>query len=244
MSDQKKPRSDIFKNVEYIHVVRNKKRLLHIDGAEINGKNQTYLCYYLADKLGEDTYNLILKYSGDSVKKVSKIIAFYDPSKPKPEREPAAVLGDPLYREVLSLKEKYENAFSANTNVDQLLEMQKRSFDLERKFLEQQIKQLKQMNDDLEQELTETLEANLNDEKKENDLSISKVLLTMLNKLDQAPATPAATLKDNLGNEIPTEIFEVITKVDYSKIQPETIKGLANGMRLFIKMQNLPTKES
>ncbi|MEM3373357.1 MAG: hypothetical protein QXF76_04040 [Candidatus Anstonellales archaeon] len=134
---KRKKKSDVYENIEYIAVYKNKKQIELIEGNDINGKTKTELQKYLGNKYGAGTYSLSIKKFGDNKNIVSNLTGIVTERK---ENQ----LQDDRIELLLQKIENLANLSSKNNVIDftTLLQMKDETYKIQIEFYRERIKQL------------------------------------------------------------------------------------------------------
>lgn len=145
----KKKTSDIYKGVEYLHIVKNKKLLLQLESDEINGLKHSEIQKLIGDKIGEGQYNYVLKFDGNITPKRGSIRAF---TSIKVIKKPDSEDSSKLLKMIQQLESKIDNK-NSNTDVKDLLDLRKQTYEIQLGFYKERVAQLQEENTRLRKQL-------------------------------------------------------------------------------------------
>ncbi len=142
-------RKDVFENVEYVQIKKNRKQLLLLEDNEINGKSRTQLAKQIGEKLGEGTYFYTVKYFGNPKITVGKIASII--SKGSESKQPHPDM-DIFYEKMKNLDDKIERQASGNVNIQAIMEMKDAAYKIQIEFWKSQCDMLHSENDKLKKQ--------------------------------------------------------------------------------------------
>lgn len=220
--------TDIFTNVDYFLISKNKQPVYTFTGDEINGKTKTELQYYLGELYGNELFNYSLKRK-DNAKNESGFIRSIVPG-----------------RNDTMNKMKKEIPASNNDNFDIIRKLIAEKFELEIEHLKEKIKE--------KDSLILAITKEKNEVEKEYNTLVDKIekesggmngtLLNLITKFLPKDILDSSKmgLSDNTNKEItiPAELLNVLNRVDYTKLTKDQIKQYADLLASFIN--NLPMK--
>jgi hypothetical protein len=143
-------KNDIYENIEYIVVNKNKRQLEIIDGEQVNGKNKTYLQKYLGNKFGSGRYSLSIKKIGEQRNIVQNINGLVTEQKnDTPENDKIEI----LFEKIDSL---LANKSNNNFDIQTIIAMKDEAFKIQIQFYQERIKQLENEIEKLRSEDSES----------------------------------------------------------------------------------------
>ncbi|AFN75752.1 hypothetical protein MROS_2522 [Melioribacter roseus P3M-2] len=143
-------KNDIYENIEYIVVNKNKQQLEIIDGEQVNGKNKTYLQKYLGNKFGSGRYSLSIKKIGEQRNIVQNINGLVTETKNKTPEDSKI---DLLFEKIDSL---LANKSNNNFDIQSIIAMKDEAFKIQIQFYQERIKQLENEIEKLRSEDSES----------------------------------------------------------------------------------------
>lgn len=144
---------DVFENVEYLQVYKNRKPMLLIEDREINGKSKTEIQKMIGERLGAGHYRTSIKYFGDPKNASGSIVAIV-PGEDKNN-------SDSFDSERLSFLEKkidkIAESFGKNSGTDLtlLMNMKDQAYQIQIEFYKNRIEVLEAENKNLKEQLNE-----------------------------------------------------------------------------------------
>jgi len=141
---------DVYENIEYIAIYKNKQQLEVLEGKDVNGKTKTELQKYLGNKYGPGTYRLSIKFIGDSKNIVGSLAGIVTNKEINQNTE---------NEKIENILKKIEELASSNKNnvIDftTLLQMKDETYKIQIDFYRERIKQLESEIERLKQQVNE-----------------------------------------------------------------------------------------
>ena len=229
----------ILKNVEYGSVTKNGKRVLEIPGSEIESLSWRDFTIYIGKKLPPGKYGFTIKFKNDA--------KLYSGTTRAVTLDPVDIKKDNFIQDQLNELKKIIATQSAGGSNETVVLILKQGYEMQIQFLNRQIELLEKNNKNLEDEIDE-VEDDLDECQNKLKEALSKSEYTQYIpgalKLLQAKfgGGKAVSLENSDQSDIPTEILQILGTVDYSKIDPESMQKIIEGLRNYISL--LPIKGS
>lgn len=154
MNDKKNNRlQDVFENVEYLTIVKNKQQLMLLENMEINGKSRTELQKLIGQKLGGGVYSYTVKYFNQPKVITGRITALLKEPKPAAADNKTSDLENKLISRLASLEERINQQGSADSSFKDILAMKDAAFQIQIDFYKNLAEQYKQENISLRKQL-------------------------------------------------------------------------------------------
>lgn len=169
--------TDVFENVEYLQVYRNRKPVLLIENEKINGRTKTEIQKLIGEKLGAGHYRTSIKYFGDPQNASGSIVAIVPgdvvPNKDEFDTEKINKLENKI--------DKLVETLGKNSGVDLslLMNMKDQSYQIQIDFYKSRIAMLENENNSLKTRIKE-----LESEQTGNDTNdlVNTLLMGLLSK--------------------------------------------------------------
>ena len=202
---------DPINNFEYFDIVKKGLTLLHLEGPEINGMSRTELSYLVGSKMGSGTYQASYKEHGDSK-------TMHTPFRAVNKNEVGKENVDDLKEKIKNIEKQFSN--------DQALTFQKQLYEVQLKYKDQEIVNLKKEVD----QLNKLIDEYEKDNTKEKPSALETIMLGLLNKNLGAASVPTGNLSDN-GKEksnIPLSFLQTLDSVDWEKVSEKDKSNFKN----------------
>lgn len=231
----------VLNNLDYVDIIRDKTHLKTYPGSEHEGIAWRDLQRLIGEDLGAGSYRYALKFKNKN-EIFSGIIKGLNVSGKIIESKNSST-----DIEIKKLQEQIKSLGSgAGVSVELLLSMQKTSYETQVNFLnneiqkkENQILKLENNIDRLEEEL-DNCGSIVEDLKSKTGVNQYLEIAQTFLKARMGNLKPVTNLKDSDPSDIPQEILDSIGLVDWSQVDPETLKQIVFYLNTFI--QKLPLK--
>jgi hypothetical protein len=144
--------TDIFDNVEYLQVYKNKKPALLLEDKEINGRTKTEIQKLVGERLGSGHFRTSIKYFGEGKNASGSIVAIVQGAQSK---QPDSEFDHSLISNLENKLERLSDVVSKNSGVDLngLMLLKDQSYKIQIDFFKERIEQLQTDNKNLKDQI-------------------------------------------------------------------------------------------